>query len=253
MSLTELQNKIKILNEFMLTNDNMIKMLENKLQNMSEKIEIPNIEIKKTKVILPKVVETSPYLFPKEKDKLFWCFYIIKNGFSSYDLAFNKFTIEKECKIENIELLRKNSKSIKEIHNVSIKINEFENNLANDPFISLTSLHILILLHNLNVLVFDKNKKTYFEVYTSGDKPYFIVMKDGVQTGIRMDENQEECRKIRDNNYKIENIHKPLKCIGSYKVDELKEICEKLGIMVTNESGKKKTKLELYEEITHKI
>jgi hypothetical protein len=44
-----------------------------------------------------------------------------------------------------------------------------------------------------------------------------------------------------------------LKAPGSYKLDELKEICNTLGIDMKNADGKKKTKQQLYDDIIIKI
>ena len=55
---------------------------------------------------------------------------------------------------------------------------------------------------------------------------------------------------IRSSLYKLNVIDKPIKGMSSYKVAELLDICSKLGIEVVNkETGKNKTKNDLYESI----
>lgn len=57
------------------------------------------------------IVKEKEYDFfiPYEKDKLFWCFYIFKNGLAEYEIIENKNIVkEKEEKIKYIEKIRKN-------------------------------------------------------------------------------------------------------------------------------------------------
>ena len=61
--------------------------------------------------------------------------------------------------------------------------------------------------------------------------------------------NKESTNSIKETLYKIENINKPIKAESAYKVQDLIDICSKLGIEINIETGKKKTKKELYELI----
>jgi hypothetical protein len=55
---------------------------------------------------------------------------------------------------------------------------------------------------------------------------------------------------IRTTLYKIDNLNKPIKALSSYKVNDLTDICLKLGIeIIKSETGKNMTKNELYETI----
>ena len=56
---------------------------------------------------------------PKQKDSLFWCFYILKYGFSNYEMEINNqyFVVEKNEKFKYIELLRKN-KDLLKLHKI---------------------------------------------------------------------------------------------------------------------------------------
>jgi hypothetical protein len=61
---------------------------------------------------------------------------------------------------------------------------------------------------------------------------------------------EETLNNIKKTLYKIENPSKPIKALSSYKVQELIDISIKLAIEITNkETGKTKTKNELYETI----
>jgi hypothetical protein len=48
--------------------------------------------------------------------------------------------------------------------------------------------------------------------------------------------------------FQINNIEKPLKALSSYKVSELVEICNQIGLNIINaENGKHKNKGQMYE------
>ncbi len=67
---------------------------------------------------------------PKQKDSLFWCFYVLKNGFFNYEMEINNqyFVVEKNEKFKYIELLRKN-KDILKIHKIK-PFTELEDDLV---------------------------------------------------------------------------------------------------------------------------
>ena len=58
-----------------------------------------------------------------------------------------------------------------------------------------------------------------------------------------------EIEKYKINRFHIENYDKPLKCVGSFKIDELKELANKLNIEINNKINKQ----ELYQMIQSKI
>ena len=61
---------------------------------------------------------------------------------------------------------------------------------------------------------------------------------------------EELLDKIKKTLYKVENVNKPIKALSSYKVQDIIDICSRLAIETTNkETGKTKTKNELYETI----
>ena len=60
----------------------------------------------------------------------------------------------------------------------------------------------------------------------------------------------EQIDKIRQTLYKLDKIDKPIKAMSAYKSEELVEICERLAIeFINKDSGKTKTKKDLYEAI----
>ena len=81
------------LQDYMLDEENINRALEMKIVHLNkEKNQINFVKPKKNIFI------------PREKDTLFWCFYIIKNGDIKYETLYNKNeVIEKQIKITYIE------------------------------------------------------------------------------------------------------------------------------------------------------
>ena len=79
------------------------------LKNMSNiSIIMNDLNIKKEKTAIPKknITSMTDIFFPKQRDQLFWCFYVILHGEFEYDMISNFFTLEKEVKYKWIEVFR---------------------------------------------------------------------------------------------------------------------------------------------------
>jgi hypothetical protein len=194
--------------------------------------------------------KTNEYFVPHEKDTLFWCFFIMKYGMDMYtDLGKINIVIEKKWKIDYIELLRKNNKKYKiaPLHHV-------ENFLLNEPKIDIKTFLVLCLLENLQILYIHKN--TWHEIGNEEDvESSFILKRHDNPLKYGFKNNSNEISDIKEKCYNVKNLAKPLKAMSSYKLDELIDICKKLGINVVSEknkslvSSKSKGKKELYEEL----
>ena len=80
----------------------------------------------------------SIYKPVSKKDSLFWCFFILKYGFAKYemDIGTQYFTIEKNEKFANIDLLRsKENKDLLKINKIK-PLSDLEDDLANKERIS---------------------------------------------------------------------------------------------------------------------
>uniref|UniRef100_A0A6C0LP36 Uncharacterized protein n=1 Tax=viral metagenome TaxID=1070528 RepID=A0A6C0LP36_9ZZZZ len=199
----------------------------------------------------PAVIEIKKkltlFLPQNANDSLFWCFYIMKNGIISYEMMPHKNVIgEKKIKFEYVEsLVRKNKDFIKKYKFTTIS--NIENVLANENKLDLGTFITLCALENLNIIFV--NKKTYFELTTNeSDIKYIVRNVNGIygfETGEAAD-----IEKIKSESIKIDNICKPLKSISSYKVNELIEMNNKLGLDIKHgNNDKNKTKNDLYEQL----
>ena len=189
---------------------------------------------------------------PKQKDSLFWCFYILKNGFSNYEMEINNqyFVVEKKEKFRYIELIRKN-KDILKIHKIK-PFTELEDDLANKDKISVKTFFALCILENINVLLVDKRKILELTcIDIDANHPVNIIHRNckTYEHYIELDVTIETLQNYRETYYKLSSFDSTLKSMGSYKLDELTELCKKLNINIVSSKNneKKLTKKDIYE------
>ena len=194
----------------------------------------------------------NEYFYPREKDTLFWCYYINKTGIDTYlDNKRKNFTIEHDFKIQTIDKIA-NLKDTLKIN--KIKRTVVEDELMTSQKIGITTLKLFIMLDNTNIIVFRKN--CYQQIIFDIDRMeisvdnYKVIFCDDNNYYIKKQITNDELNMMISKRYKIENFDKPLKSVSSYKVDELHEICKQLNITTINPvSGKNKTKQAIYIEI----
>ena len=204
-----------------------------------------------TSYVVPK--NTKPYT-PIQRDKLFWCFYIILNGYEEYEMNHsNSFSVEKRIKIETVEKLKSIKEKLKEL---KLKRTELEDELVNKPTITIKGLCALCLANDVSITYVSGRK--YYEIgQTSEAKQGIIVQNDRKEASLKWTSNElnshnDFLTQIRQDYWFIENIQKPLKAPSAYTLTELQDICTKLKIATqinVNDKLKAKTKTKLYEEI----
>lgn len=189
----------------------------------------------------------SEILVPDEVDKLFWCFYIIKNGIDNYQsIGQNHFQIETKFKISTAEKLADCEILLKQN---KLKRPDVENELVNEKKISMYGMKALCVIYKINIMFIFK--KTFYKICgLSEDKTAFIKTDAHDNFGIVEDIKHDVLDTIMSKYYEIEDYSKPIKSVSAYKLDELKVIAEKLDIKLVDAIGNKKTKKILYEEIT---
>ena len=184
---------------------------------------------------------------PKQKDSLFWCFYILKNGFSKYEMEiFNQyFIIEKQEKFKYIDLLRKN-KDILKMHKIK-PLTELEDDLANKERISIKTFFALCSIEKINIALIDKRK--IYEFIFDDSPNFHVVHRDSIsyEHYIELDINADKLLQYRESYYKVNSCDNGLKAMSSYKLEELIELCKKLDIQIVNDGPRKKTKKDIYE------
>jgi hypothetical protein len=229
IQIKEKQSNIHVKKDYNMNNNN-----NNSNNNKKEEL---------TKFVKPK----DKFFIPKEKDKLFWCFYIMKNDYIQYEMLENRnLIIEKKIKIEYVEKIRKDKQAIKTYKFTTLT--NMENNLVNEEKINIGTFLSLCVFENINIL-YIKNK-TYYELLMNDSKEIFIIYElDYKKFGIEKN-TRDNSDNIKNNLFQLNNIEKPIKAISSYKLQELIDISNKLGIETIHKiTNKSKNKTELYEEI----
>ena len=232
------------LEPYILNENNMMSYLKYKLNKLSTKNISKEKEFKKQPFFKPSI------FIPKENDALFWCYYIILNGDTTYEMLNNRnILVEKKYKIDYVNKIRTNKQIVK-TYKIDTLTN-IENNLANDNCINIKTIMTLCAIDKINIIFI--SKKTYFELLMNDDKPIYVIRETETKYTKKygfevIDTNMLE--EIRKTFYKVEILDKPIKALSSYKVQDLIDICNKLVIDIVNkETGKNKTKNELYESI----
>lgn len=184
---------------------------------------------------------------PKDKDSLFWCFYIIVNGISNYEMITHRnLIIEKKLKFEYIDKIRQN-KDILKIYKFAT-LQHIENILANEQKIDVKTFMTLCVIENLNIF-YIKNKIFYQLLMNDNETIYQIHHLDSDKFGFKIS-SLNDCQTYKDTLYQLDNIDKPIKSISAYKVQDLIDISNKLGIEIKDkETNKTYTKNKLYESI----
>ena len=286
-AITEMEDKIKALKSIMLSDtflkncrcialscdasnaggaDSAIASRKNKKINIPISTTNPTSEPTNTILHLSQPTENSSpndYFTPKQSDSLFWCFYILCNGYKSYEYETNYFTAEQQFKIQTVEKVKRgDNKQI--LKDNKISKNCFESGIMGD--IKLKTLNALSLFYNINIFYIHNN--TYYDMIVNAEKPtniiryntethnYSVCLDSG--TGMSNDTQTsphicEYIEKIKESHWKLETLDKPLRAITSYSIVELVNICNKLDISITNELNKKKTNTDLYSSILQKL
>ena len=200
-----------------------------------------NKKIKEGKISYVKKIELNKIL----EDTLFWNLYIILYGEHEYELN-KSFKKEKEFKIESVEKLRFLKSELK---GMKLRINEIEDELANQKKITKKGLVALCLLYKINIMYIWNRK--YFEIINDADKEVHIIINDGTGNNSKILQlSSEQITNYRETYWCIENIEKPLKAMTSYSKDELLTIITKLDV---KDIILKNTKKDMYQRILENL
>lgn len=254
---------VQMFEQFVLTEKRMMASLQpimrsNKKEEKSFGLEQKQKQTQKQTEYIPctdpdsKNMIVPEYFFPKVKDDLFWCFFIMKYGKESYDdLGKINIVVERKWKIDYIELLRKNKQLLK--NNKMAPLPYIENFLLNETKIDIKTFLALCLVENLHVMYI--HKQIFYEIGEEEEEQpptvelninSFVLkrtdnpLKYGYKAASELDVSH-----IIKTFYKIDNLLKPLKATTYYKLEDLINFCKKLQIDVTMPKLDKKTKMEI--------
>ena len=181
------------------------------------------------------------------------------HGVCDYEMNNQPFLTEKHEKIKSIELLR-TKKSLLKQHKIK-PLTEIENDLANNPTISVKTFFAIAIINGFNVMYVHNNVYYEFIADDDNEKIHIIHQFDNFKTGkyinsrfaYEQEPTVEKINKYRSEYYKMISIDKPVNTIVSYKISELLELSEKLNVVFANTTNKKLTKKEIYDGILMKF
>jgi len=192
--------------------------------------------------------DTTDFLFLKEKDTLFWCYYIIKNGITSYQVLMNNtFKEEKTIKIQLVETIRDNKELLKK--------HKWKRDIMEGDVWSATSINIqtfmcICTIDKLNIAIVKNNYMCIQE--NNPVTETHIIVEDGNKYKLCvLDRNGKQAliEKYIKTKWVVDNISKPLLAISAYKLLALQEIATKLKIPILDENDKRLRKTQLYNFI----
>ena len=217
-------------------------------KNLNENL---NKQINEKYKMKNKIKQNNDFFEPKQKDTLFWCLYVLLEGFGKYDMLGNQhFIQEKQLKFKYIEQLR-SKKDILKNHKIR-PLTELEDDLANKPQITLKTFIALSIINNLNIMVIHKHK--YYETINNSsdnilEKHIIYRQDEPLKYSLDLYSTDEKMQYYRDRYYQMIKIDEKIKSVNSYKIEELVQLASKLGIEISTIGSKKKTKKEIYEMI----
>jgi len=252
--------EIDTLSKFMFDNKNLRNFTKHNIDfvslNVTKSTNLPH-KIKEKEVIKEKTIAFKDTIYkPYKKDSLFWCFFILKHGFSKYEMEIGNqhFLIEKKEKFEYIDLIRLSSnKDMIKMHKIK-PLSLLEDDLANQERISIKTFFALCIIEKMNIILIDKRK--IYEIITTDDAKIHVIHRNSLtyEHHIELDVSVEKINTYRETYYKMQHFDANLKSMTSYKVEELLELCKKLEIILPNTNNandpkiqKKLSKKDIYE------
>jgi hypothetical protein len=251
--LNELIKPDGLLNKNMFNGKNLRQFTKHMIQFSLETLNDPNKKNSTSNLKLTKQKTTSlskdTIYKPLKKDSLFWCFYILKYGFSKYEMEVGNqhFSIEKQEKFKYIDHVRNpTNKDLLKIHKIK-PLSLLEDDLANQEKISIKTFFALCIIENMNVILIDKRK--VYEVLTTDEPKIHVIHRNSItyEHYIELDVPADKINMYKETYYNMSNFDTSLKAMTSYKVEELLELCKKLEINTDIKEKKKMTKKDIYE------
>jgi hypothetical protein len=240
-------NILNSLNNFILIGNNLnVDFYNNKFKNQHVNSEHVNCKVINDEH-LKKNKKNDIYVV-RQKDDLFWTFYIIKYGLFNYEMNVfrQSFSIEKQEKFKYINLIRENKELLK-LHKIK-NLQSLENELANENKISIKTFICMCIIENINIYLIN-DRKLYINIldetlpiniiFKNRNKPYYCI---------DFQVSEEKINNYKENYLIISSFNNNLKSINSYKVNELLDICKKLNLNTS--LNEKLNKKDLYELIT---
>ena len=206
---------------------------------------IPTI-VKSPTLVKSPTTTASTIIMPKHiQDTLFWCFYIIVEGYHTIDYVFQSpFKYEQEFKYKCIANLKPKLSILKSL---KINIQSVESDVVMNKFMTLSNLGALSIAQEKSILV--KCDELYYD-FNYGTS-YNLIERRGHTFFLHLGDVTDLIRTIQQECYCI-NPRKVIKSMSAYTLKELQTISEKLKLPIHTQD-RPYTKQNLYDAISSKI
>uniref|UniRef100_A0A6C0HVM7 Uncharacterized protein n=1 Tax=viral metagenome TaxID=1070528 RepID=A0A6C0HVM7_9ZZZZ len=206
---------------------------------------------------LPQVSPPIRRFSPRKPDSLFWSMFVAHYGVDSFFQIENKYmNRELEEKTHIMEFLGKN-RSLQKSIKISVATGqEIMGDLMTNRQTTLMMLSAFAMYYKKHILVVSETSRTYhvFRAHTeeiTDENVYVIYRSKGERSTpqyvTETTVTSETMNKIRTEYLQLDCIMKPLKGPGNFKMGDLEQMMEKLGIK--REEDTKLKKGEMYEAI----
>jgi hypothetical protein len=208
-------------------------------------------------------------VYKTNPDPLFWALYIATHGMDEYQFTAHRHAnviLEEKQKLVNH--MKNNDVTVKpfmkkhKITGVSMK-EMLSGILSNEP-VNFQTIPLFCFFHNIQIYFIHKGTpKIWFAVGNENDtmeqsycfefqtchhtlsahKYKYDLLEPSNLSAKKRDE-------FKETHYKLESIVKPIDTISKYKVEELKEIAEKVGVIIPDKIKKNELYLLLKTRLT---
>lgn len=205
---------------------------------------IPQVET--PSIVKHPPTKASTIAIPKHiQDTLFWCFYMIVEGYHTIDYVFQSpFKYEQEFKYKCIANLKPKLSILKSL---KINIQSVESDVVMNKFLTLSNLGALAIAQEKSILV--KCDELYYD-FNYGTS-YSLIERRGHTFFLHLGDVNDLIHTIQQECYCI-NPSKVIKSVSAYTLKDLQTISEKLKLPIRNQD-KPYTKQILYDAIHSKI
>ena len=246
--------------DFVLNERNIEYIIKNASKNIDKHIkkDINDIHKSKNQLHLTKQGDINnwdnEFITPRYKDSLFWCFYIMENGISNYEMIHSDgFKEAIQYKIHLVEKIRKHKDILKKY---KFKKNKIETTLVNSNFIDISTFMCICAVHNYNVVIIDNRK--FYKLFQNDQpgKNLCIIKKNNNKFRLCIGDQKIKMDMYNScvtDKWEITNISKPLNAISGYKLKQLQDICKKLRINIYNDKKTFIKKSILYQNIQKQL
>lgn len=243
----ELSQIITDLNPYMYTNS--IKTPDK--SNSIKLVPPPSLSIvEKPKPIMDLII-------PNQKDTLFWCLYIIANGYNDFQqITRNHRVRQLDVQKMVIDHITKDKSVMKNtnIKFTNVAIQELLSDLLTiSKHINYQQMMSLCVFYNINIYMINNEKNVYLKFISNTDielSTYAIYRNQNNIYSVDVEPITNDKLYNIEKMICLESYLRPLKTISNYKIVELTELAKKLDLL---EDDKKYKKQELYDMIYNKI